>query len=196
MDESQSQMDTSGGDIESVSANEVKMDIGKSDLADISDVDMDMSFSDSSDGLIPKKVFRKFKCEFCKKRYVDKRCFKSHIESHAGKKYTCEHCPNRLFRNIMSYHRHLNFHKRGNKYLVCDICNDKFEELYQLTSHQRKHDNATLPCLVDKQCEKKFKHKADQRRHSFSHRETKDFPCKVCGKMFQSPQSRAPQKLH
>ena len=92
----------------------------------------------------------------------------------------------------MSYNRHLNFHKRGDNYLVCDICEDKFEESYQLRSHKWKHDEATLPCLVYKNCEKKFKHKGDQKRHSlFAHQDSKDFPCKVCRKMFQSPQSRS-----
>ena len=85
------------------------------------------------------KVFRKFKCEFCNKRYVDQRCFKSHIEGHAGKKYTCECCPKWKFINILAYNHHLNFHMRGDNYLVCDICKDKFEESYQLASHKRKH---------------------------------------------------------
>ena len=40
-----------------------------------------------------------------------------------------------------------------------------------------------------------FKHKGDQRRHvKYGHRKSKDFPCKVCGKLFQSPQSRSPHE--
>ena len=88
----------------------------------------------------------------------------------------------------MSYDRHLKFHERGKNYIYCDVCDDKFEEPYQLTSHKKKHNEATLPCLYSKKCDKKFKHKGDQKRHSeFGHRETKDFPCKVCRKCFQSP---------
>ena len=91
MDVSHSQLDSSVGGVDS--ANEVKMDISDSDAVDVNIAEMDSSLSDSSDILLPAKVHRKFKCEFCKKRYVDKRCFKSHVEGHAGKKYTCTHCP-------------------------------------------------------------------------------------------------------
>ena len=170
------------------------MVISASDSEHDKDLKMDLS-SDLSDGLIPAKVLRKYKCEFCKKLYVDQRCFKSHVEGHAGKKYTCERCPKWKFINILAYNHHQNFHKHGDNYLVCEICKDKFEESYQLASHKRKHEVAHLPCLTDINCEKKFKHTGDQRRHSRTvHCKTKDFSCKVCGKMFHSPQSRAPHE--
>ena len=99
-----------------------------------------------------------------------------------------------MFRNKMSYDRHLKYHERGTKY-ICDICQDQFEEQQQLKSHKKKHEMPTLQCLKDPNCAKKFKHKGDQKRHStFGHRESKDFPCKVCGKLFQSPQSRIPHE--
>ena len=174
--------------------NDTKID-SKMDLSGCdSDCKMDISDSDKSDGILPQSTFKRFKCSFCHKRFVDKRSFTYHVEAHGGKKYYCDICPRRVFCNKMSYDRHLKYHQRGEKY-ICDICQADFEEKQQLKSHKKKHDVPTLPCLKDPNCEKKFKHKGDQRRHSrFGHRDSKDFPCKVCGKLFQSPQSHTPHE--
>ena len=172
--------------------NEMKDKLLPSDRGCDSDMKMNLSSSDHLNTILPAKLFKRFKCEFCKQRYVDKRSFMYHVEAHAGKKYYCELCPKRMFKNKMSYDRHLKFHAGGKQYISCEICGNKFEEFYQLTSHKKKHEIATLPCLYSSECKRKFKHKGDQRRHSeFGHRETKDFPCKVCGKLFQSPHTRS-----
>ena len=121
----------------SQSTSEVKEELLHSDDGCEDDFKMNLSSSDDSDAILPAKVFKRYKCEFCKKRYVDKRSFKYHVEAHTGKKYYCDLCPNRIFKNKMSYDRHIKFHEGGNKYIFCKMCSDKFEELYQLISHKK-----------------------------------------------------------
>ena len=121
-----------------------------------SDSDLDINSSDDLDGILPAKIFKRFKCEFCKKRFIDKRSFTYHVEAHARKKYFCDKCPKRVFKNKMSYDRHSKLHARGKNYIYCDLCNDKFEEQCQMTSHKKKHQEADLPGLKYPDCGKKF----------------------------------------
>ena len=115
------------------------------------------------------------------------------VEAHTGHRYICAKCPDRKFTNVQSHRRHEDWHKRGEIYCVCDKCDKKFEEPYQLKSHELKHLDVRLKCPVSDECENTFVHKGDQKRHAnFYHRDTKDFKCEKCGKCFQSLQSRAP----
>ena len=118
-------------------AKETKMEVTSQDVHDLNFL-MDFSDTDESDTIIPAKFFKRHKCEFYSKQYVNKRSFKCHIDSHAGKNYSCDECSKKKFKNKISFQRHMNFHKRGNKYLYCNEYKEKFEEIYQLTSHRKK----------------------------------------------------------
>ena len=122
------------------STEETKMEVSECEMCD--DTDLSVAHSDMDDS------------KFCK-RYVDKRSFECHIKSHTGKKYSCSQCSKNNFKNIMSYKRNLNFHKRGDNYLMCNQFPEKFEQIYQLTSHKKRHEEAKLPCTVDENCKKK-----------------------------------------
>ena len=69
--------------------SDVKMDISECD----SDCKMDITDSDKSDGVLLTSTFKRFKCSFCCKCFVDKRSFTYHVEAHSGKKYYCQMCP-------------------------------------------------------------------------------------------------------
>ena len=92
-------------------------------------IDLDKS-SDMDVDLLSPEVFKRYQCALCGKRYVDKRCFDSHVDAHAGVVHTCSKCPSRKFKNSQSYHRHDEWHKRGEIYLKCQTCGDEFEEKY------------------------------------------------------------------
>ena len=108
-------LDTSEVKIEPT--NEMKEKLLPSDRGCDSDMKMGLSSSDGSDSILPAKLFKRVKCEFCKKRYVEKRSYTYHVEAHTGKKYYCEKCPKRMFKNKMSCDRHLKFHATGKQYM-------------------------------------------------------------------------------
>ena len=153
----------------------------------------DTDMSSTAHELIPPHVLKKHQCALCGKRYADKWSFESHLEKHTGTKYTCPHSPNCIFHNAQAYKKHVKFYEDGSKHFVCSTCGKKLETSHILDSHMISHNDATLTCPVSDVCTHTFKHKGEQRNHAmYGHRPTKDFECEKCGKMFQSPQSRAP----
>ena len=92
------------------------------------------------------KKFKKFKCDFCDRKYKDLLGLKLHIQSvHEGQKYKCDLCekvfaqPGSLDNHKKSFHRNLEILKNdddtidendeNNKFIECEECDKKFTRL-------------------------------------------------------------------
>ena len=142
-----------------------------------------------NDKLVVLHMF-KFRCEVCGETYRTKEGLNSHLRRHTGEGYNCELCSEyRFFSSDKAFRQHLNFHKNGEQYKVCDYlrCGKKFEQMSQLKSHSKVHKEPDLPCQAHNNCGKKFKQNSERVKHELYFESADTFECPDCGNMFNSP---------
>lgn len=84
----------------------------------------------------------RFACEFCGKKFVDKRPLKLHVDGvHLKNNYiTCDVCGKRLLGEI-SYKKHKDIVHSNNYKYECKTCGRHFKLLSLLKKHQFTHIN-------------------------------------------------------
>ena len=145
--------------------------------------------SDKFISAFPKSIEKaKHRCFLCGKRYVDKKTFLNHIESHSGVTYSCDQpecAKKKPYQNKVAFKKHVQFHLDGNNYIFCKECPKKFEQKIHLQSHMATHRPPSHQCRF---CTKKFTFKYELRKHErFGHSLIKTDQCNICKKFYSSP---------
>ena len=130
---------------------------------------------------------KKYKCAICKKGFTDQKSFTDHLENHTGVRFKCDKCDSRSFSSSKSLSNHMQFHKRGEVYLVCTICKKQFELTAQLNSHKKVHAPPSLPCRVHEHCDKIYTFEDQRTQHELYHGKPKKYQCATCERYYTSP---------
>ena len=121
-----------------------------------------------------------FKCEKCTSAFYNKHQLKSHVKMVHEEPSKCKicHAPLRGAPAVIRKHM-LNVH--GEKYMYeCNVCDKRFEALYELNAHKKSHTQS-FQCNV---CGKVFAHKRNYIQHMKRHAGTPTYKCDECGEMF------------
>ena len=90
----------------------------------------------------------------------------------------------KVFRSMRSFENHNKSHSFD---YTCEICRKTFMLKTSLTNHKQVHSIELMHCSFEN-CSKAFKHRQNQLEHiQWGHRDKKECPCTVCGKLFQTP---------
>lgn len=111
-----------------------------------------------------------YKCKYCTKRYTTEKSLQRHLLVHADKKF------------------------------VCNVCNMKFYREDRLQSHKNRygHDENKISPEVQKPSDEKSTIKLINswiREELDSDNEEKGFPCKICGKSYDTKKSLSKHQL-
>ena len=140
-----------------------------------------------NDKLVVLHMF-KHKCEVCGQMYRTKDGLHAHLRRHTGEGYRCELCSDdRFFSSDKSYRTHLTWHRNGEIYQFCPVCNKRFELKQQLKSHEKVHKEPDLPCRAHSNCGKKFKQNGERVKHELYSDATQTYECPDCGSLHNSP---------
>lgn len=118
-------------------------------------------------GGVEKKRIRgkkKFKCQYCSKKFTQSTHLDVHIRSHIGlKPFPCHTCGKR-FTQRGNLRTHMRIHT-GEKPYTCTTCGKKFARLGGLQSHQLTHtDKKPFKCKFD-HCNKSFTQLGNMKAH-------------------------------
>ena len=167
----------------------IEENLTSSDLLQSTTVKLDIKLEPRDfDDMFSKHATPKHTCSICTKQFVELSSFRSHIQSHAGKKYKCEKCTDRVFSIEKSYESHLRWHKKGEPYFYCKICPKKFEFPYRLKNHKRTHKEASLKCRVHDICKRKgkvFTFESERKSHELYWDSPNRFECGTCYKLLK-----------
>ena len=94
---------------------------------------------------------------------------------------------------MRSFENHQASHKASHK---CQECGKAFTLKTSLYNHTQVHNNNRMKCSFPR-CLCTFKHHQNQLEHiTWGYHETKDVPCTICKKMFQTPTSMRAHHIH
>nr|MDT0250438.1 C2H2-type zinc finger protein [Endozoicomonas sp.] len=126
---------------------------------------------------------KEFECTACKKCFKSGENLRSHYSSvHTGKdqyKFECEFC-NKKFAKDCNLKSHLHVHSNSRNEL-CRYCKKAFKTKQLKNKHEAIHDKK-LECS---DCNKKFAHATELRRHSYFHTTVKHYTCELCTKSYK-----------
>ena len=124
-----------------------------------------------------------FLCDHFDKIFRDQHELRNHYTNHKIEFYTCLVC-DKLFRSVQSFEIHRQSHPT---LYMCTECSKTFKLKTSLTNHAQVHSNEQLACSHNG-CKHTFHHRQNHLEHvKWGHRDNKECPCNVCGKMFQMP---------
>ena len=89
-----------------------------------------------------KRAEPSFKCDECRKSFVNKIERKKHINLHHPKQFSCEFCDYN-FRESWQYETHLETHSKT-KDKKCDIFNKEFFLEWRYRQHMNVHENPNI----------------------------------------------------
>ena len=122
-----------------------------------------------------------FSCEECCSVFRDENELHNHDSNHKMEFYRCLQCL-KVFRSMRSFENHNKSHSFDH---TCTICQKTFMLKTSLTNHKQVHSTELKHCSFEN-CSKAFKHLQNQLEHiQWGHRDKKECPCTVCGKLFQ-----------
>ncbi|XP_066254730.1 zinc finger protein 260-like isoform X40 [Euwallacea similis] len=159
-------------------------------------------------------LIKTFQCNQCFKFFSTKKYLKRHIKNHLRnlmRQFKCLHC-SKTFASNYALKSHMEVHENRPAIFECDICNKKFKRLKNLDLHRRRHTkDFVIEC---EECHQGFVCKGDYVQHVRNrhdgekekvvcfvcgkdmikghlkrhmenvHGETGEFPCELCGKIF------------
>lgn len=111
--------------------------------------------------------------------------------------YQCNYCTKHCA-NEKSFQKHIQIHIE--KKFICDVCNMKFFRQDRLNSHKNRygHDEKAISLETQKPCDDKSAIKLINswiREELDSDNEEKGFPCKICGKSYDTKKSLLKHQL-
>ncbi|KAI5643514.1 zinc-finger double domain-containing protein [Phthorimaea operculella] len=137
-----------------------------------------------------------FKCEQCKKTYINRHTYKLHLKI-CGRsdtripKFFCDMC-NKGFARKNSLRTHLKVNHGYGNVVTCNWCKKKFDAVSKLKMHIVKHTRERNFCCS--QCGGKFVTQAALVYHTRLHTGEKPFPCDMCDESFLSASRRMEHK--
>ena len=130
-----------------------------------------------------------FSCDICEKIFRDRNELRNHDCSHKMEFFQCLMCFS-IFRSIRSFENHYLSHTKEHN---CDVCGKFFRLQSSLINHKQVHSLERMHCPT---CNKAFKHRQNHLEHIvWSHKDTKECPCTVCKKLFQTPTNMRTHRL-
>ena len=133
-----------------------------------------------------------FLCNICKAVFRDNCELHNHACNHNIEFYECLLCHKYLC-SMRIFENHEASHKASHK---CPECGKAFALKTSLYNHTQVHNNNRMKCSFPR-CLRTFKHCQNQLEHiTWGHCETKDVPCTICKKMFQTPTSMRAHHIH
>nr|XP_054748357.1 zinc finger protein 341-like [Lytechinus pictus] len=148
-----------------------------------------------------------FQCIVCGRAFAQKSNVKKHMQTHKvwpeGKKATLPNKPILKVTNLGEENSAKNAKIRldaggsqdllepipreemliDNSY-VCNFCNEKFKNYYQLKTHMRQHKDEQLYKCIVKSCSQTFKNLDEFLEHIRSHDKELSYRCHLCNKQF------------
>ena len=133
-----------------------------------------------------------FSCEECCSIFRDENELRNHDSNHKIEFYRCMQCL-KVYRSIRGFENH---NKTHNFDYTCKVCQKTFMLKTSLTNHKQVHSTGLMHCTYEN-CTKAFKHRQNQVEHiQWGHRDKKECPCTVCGKLFQTPTVMRGHRIH
>ena len=128
-------------------------------------------------------VIKKYKCEYCSKKFRTKNILDKHTNGIHVKGIKCPTCDKEFGLNS-DLNRHIKIVHEKQRDYKCDICEKGFASNYDLNRHvQRVHEKGEKSYNCH-HCEKIFKLKADLKTHiRKSHKALEKTQCKICNKL-------------
>uniref|UniRef100_A0A8D8W3H0 Zinc finger protein 510 n=1 Tax=Cacopsylla melanoneura TaxID=428564 RepID=A0A8D8W3H0_9HEMI len=129
---------------------------------------------------------RNHQCYFCAQTFVDPTTLRNHIDRHKGVRYKCDIC-GKQYTNRPNLKNHIARHLgllalKPKPTLKCKQCFMDFKSRHLLNVHKnREHLGLVFKCDL---CRKEFAAANNLRVHKKIH--TESFPCRICGKMYNS----------
>ena len=132
-----------------------------------------------------------FVCEHCGGVYRDRNELRNNYTNHKLEFYQCLIC-DEIYRSVRAFEVHKESH---DKHHVCLVCQKSFKLKSTLMNHAQVHSQDHMHCSHPG-CDKTYKHRQNQLEHiKWGHRDGKTCPCKICGKMFQTPTNMRTHRL-
>ena len=106
----------------------------------------------------------------------------------------CQIC-DRTFHKIMTYYKHMYYHRQIKKTYECETCSKTFTSLPGINYHKKSHTRVATDRVICDICEKTCSSEAALKQHKkYNHEFSKDrVSCEECGKSFKRMQGL---KLH
>ena len=132
-----------------------------------------------------------FICEHCQGVFHDRHELCNHYTNHRLEFLQCLVC-DQIYRSVHAFQVHNESH---DKLHVCLVCCKGFKLKTTLTNHAQVHSDKRLHCSVSG-CDKFYKHRQNQVEHvRWGHRDKKECPCTIYGKLFQTPTNMRTRRL-
>ena len=133
-----------------------------------------------------------FICDHCDGVFRDRNELRNHYTNHRIEFFQCLICDN-ISRSVRSFEIHKKTHETGLH--VCLVCQKGFRLKTSLTNHEQTHSEERMKCSHPG-CNKTYRNRQNQVEHvRWGHRDKKECPCHVCGKLFQTPTNMRTHRL-
>ncbi|XP_073831211.1 uncharacterized protein isoform X1 [Musca autumnalis] len=136
-----------------------------------------------------------YECEHCFKQFRNYSIFQNHLRTHSkDKDVECQICNKRcstiyrLRNHIQSVHNNIYQH-------ICDICGKKFKSKPAFQKHYDEHQGIVEPAAQCSICGAWLKNSFSLKVHLTIHEDT-EFPCDICGKLFQTKKNLSRHKRY
>jgi len=148
---------------------------------------------------LPKKIKKRFKCDFCPKKFDSRMTLRIHAFTHkkgGGEPITCEIC-NKSFKNRSSLGQHMNIHTKLKVY-TCGICGKTCNFKSNLRVHMMRHrQSGWFPCNI---CNNSFNSRNTLDRHKATRHSSGNvaprFCCDICGRSYTLANNLSRHKKH
>lgn len=137
---------------------------------------------------------RKYSCETCGKGFYSQDVLKSHCLRHTGgKRFTCDIC-GKGYSWHTSYQNHMLTHTGETPY-KCSYCDKILCNKLSLQGHVMRIHNKVEKTFVCDQCDRRFINKYELKYHKANHEEQRRFMCDMCGKSLSTKNDLASHRL-
>ena len=129
-------------------------------------------------------------CDECTMTFTSLLTLARHVYKHKERPYTCTNC-DETFAFNSELTQHASKHKdRGTFFCMSNGCGKEFVRLGDLNVHVVSHTGPLLHCELDATCTYSTRNPRLFKAHENTHTRKKQYPCKMCGELFNFTQQR------